>query len=253
MGFDVHLVNNGAEAVAAIKRIDYDAVLMDCHMPEVDGFEATRQIRAFERDSDKHVPIIAVTALAMAGDRERCLAAGMDDYVTKPIDRELLHQKLVYWMNPGATAAARNSGKVIHIFDTAYSLSPDPREQPINVAQLYDAYGDEAADLLLLFSHSSERIISDLKTAIENEDSAVTGKLAHELKGASWAIGAGEMARLSVFIEQAAAQENWRLLHRTFVRLNHHFADVQRFVAARLTPDPLTAPVEEAAVSQEHA
>jgi CheY-like chemotaxis protein len=233
MGFLVDVVANGAEAVQAAARVDYDAILMDCHMPEVDGFAATKQIREAEKHTDKHVPIIAVTALAMAGDRERCLSAGMDDYLTKPIDRELLHQKLVYWMNPGATSAVRNSAKVVQIFDAAYA-NGENKEEPVNTAQLYDAYGEEAAELLLLFSNSSERIVGELDAALEKEDSRTIARLAHELKGASWAVGAEEMARLSVFLEQAACQENWRLTQRTFLRLRHHFDEVQSFVQKKL-------------------
>jgi two-component system, sensor histidine kinase and response regulator len=84
-GAHVGLVRNGREAVDAFSRAVYDLVLMDIQMPEMDGFEATRRIRAHERDGGGHVPIVAITAHAMPGDRERCLAAGMDDYLTKPI------------------------------------------------------------------------------------------------------------------------------------------------------------------------
>jgi CheY-like chemotaxis protein len=87
LGFDANPVSNGAEAVAALKNIDYDLVLMDCEMPEVDGYEATRQIRNPQTGVlNAQVPIIAVTANAMAGDREQCLRSGMDDYLPKPIE-----------------------------------------------------------------------------------------------------------------------------------------------------------------------
>lgn len=229
MGFDVDVVENGAAAIKATRCTAYDAVLMDCHMPEVDGFEASRQIRQYEQDKGGHVPIIAVTALAMAGDRERCLAAGMDDYLTKPIDRDLLREKLVYWMNPGSVAAAQSNNKVIRIFDAPF-LSHDSKEEPINSALLFDAYGDEASDLLLLFATSSERMLGQLKQAMESADCREIARLSHELKGASWAVGAEELARLSIFIEQAACQENWRVIHRTFVRLCHHFGEIKRFL-----------------------
>ena len=233
LGFRMHVVADGAQAVTAVQKYDFDAVLMDCHMPGVDGFEATRRIRVLERDSNKHVPIIAVTALAMAGDRERCLAAGMDDYVTKPIDRDLLHQKLVYWITPGATSSTADAGKVIRIFDPAFTQT-EGREEPVNVKQLYDAYGGEATDLLHLFSNSSERLVTELTEALQGENPGRIASLAHELKGASWAVGADEMARLSVFLEQAACQENWRLMQRTFIRLHHHFGEVKRFVDTNL-------------------
>lgn len=236
MGFDVHLAVNGVQAVEAAAQRDYDAILMDCHMPEMDGFEATRSIRSNEHGTTKHVPIIAVTALAMAGDRERCLSAGMDDYVTKPIDRDLLREKLVYWMNPGTISAIKNATNVIQIFDNAFSLS-EGRDEPLKYAQFVDAYGDEARDLLLLFINSSEKLVSDMQEAIQTEDPSQLASVAHELKGASWAVGADELARLSVFIEQAAGQENWRVIHRTYVRLAHHFNELKQYVEAHLAKE----------------
>jgi CheY-like chemotaxis protein len=89
-GHRVDVVGNGREALAALEGASYDLVLMDCQMPEMDGFEATSAIRATERPSGAHVTIVALTANAMEGDRERCLAAGMDDYLAKPITRHAL-------------------------------------------------------------------------------------------------------------------------------------------------------------------
>ena len=84
-GHTVTVAGNGKEALAALEQQSFDLVLMDVQMPEMDGFEATATIREKEKHSGSHLPVIAMTAHAMVGDRERCLAAGMDDYITKPI------------------------------------------------------------------------------------------------------------------------------------------------------------------------
>ena len=85
MGYQVEVAGNGKEAVAAFERETFDLILMDVQMPEMDGFEATALIREKEKKTGGHIPIIAMTAHAMKGDRERCLDAGMDEYVSKPI------------------------------------------------------------------------------------------------------------------------------------------------------------------------
>ena len=105
-GFQVDVADNGLQAVAAVARVDYDAVLMDCQMPEMDGFEATAAIRASEAGTARHVPIIALTASAMGADRERCLAAGMDDYLSKPINMAELSEMLERWISPLVEASA---------------------------------------------------------------------------------------------------------------------------------------------------
>ncbi len=95
MGFNVDTAENGKEAAAAVETMSYDVVLMDVQMPEMDGFEATAKIRSLEKGKGGHLPIIAMTAHAMKGDKERCLAGGMDDYVSKPISKEELQAALV--------------------------------------------------------------------------------------------------------------------------------------------------------------
>jgi CheY-like chemotaxis protein len=97
-GFRVDVVDNGLQAVEAAARVAYDAVFMDCQMPEMDGFEATEAIRAAEAGTTRHVPIIALTASVMKADRERCLAAGMDDYLSKPINPGALSEILERWI-----------------------------------------------------------------------------------------------------------------------------------------------------------
>jgi CheY-like chemotaxis protein len=101
LGHGAHVVANGHEAVEALGRIHYDLCLMDCQMPEMDGYEATRQIRINEQvRRNGHLPIVALTANAVAGDAEKCLASGMDDYLTKPLKKERLEIALRQWLAP---------------------------------------------------------------------------------------------------------------------------------------------------------
>ena len=113
-GCEAEVANNGLEGCEAAIKGDYDVVLMDCQMPEMDGFAASAAIRAHEArsngtrrdgEAELRVPIVALTANAMEGDREKCLAAGMDDYLSKPFNKEQLHSMLRRWTDPHALAA----------------------------------------------------------------------------------------------------------------------------------------------------
>ncbi len=97
LGYDVHTADNGLLALEALEETVYDLILMDCQMPEMDGYEATRRIRAHENRKVSSIPIIALTANAMSGDAEKCIAAGMDDYLSKPFEPELFEEKMISW------------------------------------------------------------------------------------------------------------------------------------------------------------
>ena len=101
LGIDADLAATGIEALDALVGVAYDLVLMDCQMPAMDGFEATRRIRERERGT-RHLPVVAMTANAMVGDRERCLEAGMDDHIPKPVRMEVLQRALHRWLPAGA-------------------------------------------------------------------------------------------------------------------------------------------------------
>jgi CheY-like chemotaxis protein len=105
-GIEADVVATGVEALDALIGVSYDLVLMDCQMPEMDGFEATRRIRERERGS-RRLPVVAMTANAMVGDRERCLKAGMDDHIPKPVRVEVLHRALSRWLPAGALPPLR--------------------------------------------------------------------------------------------------------------------------------------------------
>ncbi len=103
LGVSVHVVANGKEAIAAAKSFVFDVILMDCQLPEVDGFQATKAIREFEASLGRHTPIIAIAAGAMPSDRQKCLAAGMDDFLSKPIRIQQLSEKISQWLSSDRT------------------------------------------------------------------------------------------------------------------------------------------------------
>lgn len=105
-GLNADLAKNGKEAVSAVQKAHYDLILMDCQMPEMDGFEATAAIRKLEEATRLHIPIVALTANAMTGDRERCLESGMDDYVSKPFDVKALQGLITRWLEPAASSSS---------------------------------------------------------------------------------------------------------------------------------------------------
>jgi len=109
-GYVTEVAYNGSEALAALARIPFDLVLMDCQMPVMDGLEAARQLRHREQRTGGHIPIIAMTANAMEGDREHCLAAGMDDYLAKPIIGKELYAKIQHWLELARSSQGRAAG-----------------------------------------------------------------------------------------------------------------------------------------------
>ncbi|MEE9147227.1 MAG: response regulator, partial [Candidatus Tectomicrobia bacterium] len=100
----VDVAANGCEALDAVAHMAYDCIFMDCQMPELDGFEVTKALRQREAQTGAHVPIIALTANAMRGDSERCLEAGMDEYISKPVRSETLRAMLLKWVQPPAVS-----------------------------------------------------------------------------------------------------------------------------------------------------
>ena len=191
LGCNVDVAANGAEAVAMSAESDYAAIFMDCQMPEVDGYEATARIRRRE-GGNGHVPIIAMTANTMEGDRERCLAAGMDDYLPKPVRFEELE-----------LALRRATG--------------GDDEVPLIDRELADQVLDEAArdaGLLTMFADESRSRLGKLRAAIEDGEADAVRAIAHSVKGSSASFGATRMAALAAAMEQspdAAREELLRL------------------------------------------
>jgi len=195
LGYRADGVADGVEAVEAVSRVPYDVVLMDCQMPEMDGYGATVAIRRLE-GSRRHVPIIAMTANAMAGDRERCLAAGMDDYVAKPVKEAELAAALGRWV--GRHAAPAEPAPPCGAVDQA-ALD--------DLRRLTDAGSpDMVAELIALFLQDAPAQLSAMRAALAAGDAAALRHAAHSLKGSSGYLGARRLMALCAEVEQSARQ-----------------------------------------------
>ena len=240
LGYQADCVFNGKEALDQLTGCIsyaalgistlYDIVLMDCQMPVVDGYEATRLLRAFEGES-RHTVVIAMTANAMLGDREKCLAAGMDDYISKPVTLEELEMVLERWTQqrfgeqepktlPLDTAKSQNSELSIAKSDRVSShskLSSFPPKQldevPVNLERLDElSRGDTEfqEELLQIFVEDALTYVEELKLALLAEDYVTVARRAHQLKGASATVAIRWMPDLAARLESQA--ENNQLL-----------------------------------------
>jgi PAS domain S-box-containing protein len=203
LGLHADAVGDGAESVALLKTVPYDLVLMDLQMPEMDGLEATRIIRAPQSAVLNHqVPIIAMTANAMRGDRERCLEAGMNDYISKPVSPQALVEALNVWL-PKETPEKRSD---VSADDT--SVSESVTEAPIFVrANLLARMMDDEAltdRILARFLESTPEQIESLRQSLDSGNAAAAKRTAHALKGAAANIGGERLRRVAFEVELAA-------------------------------------------------
>ena len=186
MGHTVVIAPDGRQAIAALEADDFDVVLMDVQMPEMDGFEAVRAIRQREAVEGQHIPVIALTAHAMQGDRERCLNAGFDDYLTKPIRQAELQRVL-------QTLERRSADR--------RSLKHPLIESLMTICGGDDAFAHELA---ASFLETAPRCLAGIDTSLRSRDSRTLAAEAHGLKGISRTIGANDLATVCAELEDAA-------------------------------------------------
>lgn len=201
LGCRVDIAANGQEALTMIETSSYDVVFMDCEMPEMDGFVATRAIRA-RADSKAQVPIIAVTAQSMQGDRERCLQAGMDDYITKPVEQDAFAAALTKWLRGNgepATGDEKTGGAVTAAIQSlpAAPAALDPRVVARLRALAAATDPSLLAQIYASFQHDGIERIGALRQCASAGDGLALRKAAHALKGASANVGALRMADIA--------------------------------------------------------
>ncbi|MBI5164984.1 MAG: response regulator [Magnetospirillum sp.] len=209
LGHRADVADDGGEALALIERGDYDLVLMDVQMPRMDGLSATRAIRALPT-AKARLPVVAMTANAMAGDREACLAAGMDDYIAKPIDRHRLAALLDRWTE--RCTAERPDRVRCHpagMVGFASDVVPSPPEEPLVDREiqhdLADALGSQAFHhLLVSFGDGMPGRLRDIRAALNKNDPVALVAAAHALRGAASNLGFNRLATAVLRLEHAA-------------------------------------------------
>jgi len=202
-GINVQVANNGEEAIESLNNESFDAVLMDCQMPIKDGYTATREIR--QKPEFQNLPIIAMTANVMAGDREKALASGMNEHIGKPINTHELFTKLAQWLIPstsknGQTLPATRVSKA----DTLPALDGIDLKAGLAIAQddqqLYQR-------LLLKFKDNYHNAIEPIALAFRNHDFATAEQLTHTLKGVAGNVGATQLYQLCQLLENSAVKK----------------------------------------------
>ncbi|MDG2526160.1 ATP-binding protein [Stenotrophomonas sp. HITSZ_GD] len=207
LGYEAEVATHGQAALDSLRQHHHDLVFMDCQMPVLDGYEATRQWRALEADTGApRLPIVAMTANAMAGDRERCLEAGMDDYLPKPVSREQLESCLARWLPrphavpPTAQAAAPQA----EIATPAMQSAALPILDTEVLDELHEVAGAETASIVRLFLEDAPRLIARLEAASGTRDNEELRQASHTLKSSSANVGAIALANAARRIELAA-------------------------------------------------
>jgi CheY-like chemotaxis protein len=203
LGYESDTACNGQEAFEKVRDGHYDAVLMDCQMPGVDGFQATAMIRALE-GAKARVPIIALTAHAMVEDRDRVLRGGMDDYATKPIRSRVLSSLLIRWLPRAESESSPSVDDRLPAQPTAAAISVQEASAASDELQL-DPTLPRSRRVVELFLTGVPEVVAALATAVQASDHVKVKQLAHKLRGNCLSLGANRMASACHKVEQAAA------------------------------------------------
>ena len=210
LGFQIDVANNGREAVEMALNNPYDVILMDIQMPEMDGLMATAQIRRKENPEHRAI-IIAMTAHAMQGDRERCLDAGMDDYISKPVRTQELVDKLKTWLGNDDQTVSKINWNLLH--------------------EISDNDQDFEREIISIYVHMMPAIVNQLIQAIQLRNHVTANRLAHTLKGSSRSIGANQFGDICDEIEQlSSANQPISNIERLRQQFDELIADCEKFL-----------------------
>lgn len=236
LGYKTDIVKNGLEALQAIQKVSYDIILMDCQMPEMDGYTATGKIRALEKNLKKHTPIIAMTAHALKGDRDKCMDAGMDDYIAKPIDIKGLAATLEKWLNGKRSALPET---------TRHPDKTQNNTQPIiDMNRLHDIFGYDTAilkEFMQSFVDATTELLKEIENTINNKNASAAKESFHRLKGSASNSGMMQLHAICVTAEQAILQNDWDAVKKNYQMAQEAFNKLslpQPLPTGRENPQP---------------
>ena len=244
-GVSTAMANNGKEAVDVLAQGKYDLVFMDCQMPEMDGYEATRAVREREKTSKGyHIPIVALTAHAMTGDKELCLAAGMDDYLTKPFTQEQLLTVLTRWLGDPKKASQPDSNES-ELPERAgqgkRGITPErfDRQMLDNLRMIQKKGATDLVEMVvsMFLAHMPESL-EDLRNAISSGDAQQVFVSAHNLKSSSAQVGAKRLASLFAEIEIMGHNKAIDGAQEIFSHIELEYVDIQAVLKSELKRTP---------------
>ena len=236
----VELRKNGLEALDAVKNKTFDLVLMDCQMPELDGYEATLEIRKWESQIGGHVPIVAMTAFAMEGDRENCLAAGMDDYLKKPVSLDDLQAVIAKWLpeREPEREGALVYQEVMNRSDT-HGAADIFDEELVDFELIKQHYGSDVTDILESFCDEVLRFLPRLEAAIENQEWKALAADAHQFKGLVSVLCLENLEQTMNDFQNQAKSGHDAEVKVTFLKLKTHISSVVKYINRALESEKL--------------
>lgn len=231
LGYSVLIVADGVQALTALAGEVFDAVLMDCHMPEMDGYQATRELRRRE-GAGRRTPVIAMTAAVLAENRGLCLAAGMDDFVAKPLDVEHLRETLRHWIPDTSAPQASTTAPHPEAPTELGAVSPSRLEVLRGIGPA-DGWG-VLPTVVRAFLDTSSRQLAELQAAADAADQETVRSVAHRLRGAAANLGADWLAAACASLEaDAGSVTTVRLLDSVKDELNTACAELESVLAGK--------------------
>ncbi len=228
-------VGNGKDAIAQLQEKNYDIVLIDCQMTILDCYETTKELRRRE-DSQRHTVVIALTAHAMPTDRDKCLAAGMDDYLTKPIEQEALGLMIERWAKPNATTNVMNTTSKVENTPQPSVFTMDGT--PLDLERLDRISRGKVAvqqRLLQLFIENTQPGLEKMRLALQGQDFATVEQQAHRIKGSSANVGVLLMPDVAAQLERQARDKTLEGATERVEALEKQLEQVKAFLKAGLT------------------